>query len=180
MSDLAYPAVPTHIPVFSEFAAGVAYRKYSGAAFATGTWTTANTAVYIPLQLPFPYLVNRMFWNNGSAAAGNLDIGIYSQGGGAIWTAGSTAASGNSAAQYVSTPGILLNPGNYFLGFASDSTTTNQLYVVTPTATGGRFMGIYQQATALPLPTGGTLASFSAFTGMTVPLIGITNTTTGF
>jgi hypothetical protein len=172
-------AVPTHIHSFMRFCNILAAKNIGNIGVpASGAWGTANTAIYIPVRIPWPYVVRRMFWVNGSAAGGNCDIGLYSIGGGKIYTAGSTAGSGNTAPQYV-TPGteILLSPGVYFIAFAADNTTANRLTLSALTAASGRPVGYYQQASAFALPSP---ASFAAYNAVGIPLVGITNSSSGF
>lgn len=142
-------------------------------------WGTNNLATFIPFSLPFPYVVRRLFWQNGTAAAGNSDIGLYGVGGTAIFTAGSTALSGNSAPQYVSPANpIVLSPGRYFLAFSHSSTAVNHIFARgTNTTANGRATGMYQQASALPLPATATLAQYA---DTRVPLAGITRTASGY
>jgi hypothetical protein len=141
-------------------------------------WDTANQAIFIPLFIPWTYTVERAFWVNGSAAGGNSDIGIFTPGGANLWSAGSTVGTGSSTVQYVtlSTP-LLLSPGAYLLGFNHSDTTANRLVGGTVTAITGRLPGALMQASAFPLPSP---ASFAAFAKTAWPLIGITNTASGF
>jgi hypothetical protein len=148
---------------------------------ASQTWT-ANVAIYIPLLVDWPYNVRRMFWCNGSAASGNSDVGLYTLGGARLWSAGSTACSGAGVPQYVTvSPDIVLQPGQpYFMAFAHDVATASNIFGVggaTFTAAWGRACGVYQQASAFPLPA---QATFAAYAAVGLPLVGITNTTTGF
>lgn len=142
-------------------------------------WPVANLAVYIPFTLPWPYPVRRAFWCNGSNVTGNYDIGIYTAGGVKIWSSGSTAQTGASAIQYVTvTPDLLLPAGKYYLGLVNNGTTNRGFGTPTQvTAIIGRFMGLYQQATALPLPAA---ATFAAWNNIGYPLCGITRTASGF
>jgi hypothetical protein len=171
-------AVPSHISSFSRLMAGPVYRNQGAAGTpASFGWGSANAAVYIPLWLPWPYNVRRLFWVNGTTAAGNSDIGIYSPKGAQLYHSGSTANSGASVPQYVTpSPDLLLQPGFYFLAWSNDGTTTRAFGNLLATIT-GRMCGLYQQASAEPLPSP---ATFAAYAGVGLPLIGITNTASGF
>ncbi len=172
--------LPLFISTSSFLANGLSLSSIgSVAASASTLWTTANSAVYIPLYLPFPYPVNRVFWQNGSAAGGNWDFGIYTIGGARLFSTGSTAGSGNSAPQFV-TPGtpFILAPGRYFIALNHSATTANHSFGFTVTTSQARLCGIYSQAVgaiALPQP-----ATFATATTTHVPVCGITRTTTGF
>ena len=148
---------------------------------ASGTWPVASAAFYVPIWLPWPYLVSRVFWYNGSSVASvNVDFGIYNADGTLIYSTGSTARVGASAAQYVtpSTP-FVLSPGQYYFGHSCDSTTASRGGFTSTTGTVGRLAlaGYLQQGSALPLP-----ATMTPVTVANVyhPLCGITRTASGF
>lgn len=147
----------------------------SGAAL---NWPVANQACYVPLRLPFPYNVRRLFWGNGTTVGGNASIGIYTSDGGQIYGSASTVTSGASALQYV-TPAtdILLPPGNYYIGISFSGTTAVAWGWAGVLATGGRLNGLYQQASAVPMPSP---ATFAAWNSVGLPLVGITKTASGF
>lgn len=131
----------------------------------------------MPFFLRWPYLVQRVFWWNGSTVSGNVDIGIYTSGGTQIWHQGSTAASGASLPQFVSTGlPLLLNPGPYLMAYVQSGTTSVTFGKIIAAAA-GRIMGYRQQTTALPLPA---TATFASYNGVGIPLAGITNTASGF
>lgn len=150
----------------------------SGVSFANGAWPTADTALFFPLALPWPYLVSRMFWGNGSTVNNNKDIGIYSVGGAKIWSAGSTGESGASVLQYVSVSvPFILPPGQYYLALACGATTNHIWQVAMSLAEMTRAAGMLQMANALPLPD---VATFAECTAVIAPLCGITRTASGF
>jgi hypothetical protein len=182
MSDFPRnPAVPTHIHTFSKYMLGTPGHVLIGGANNVGnfSWQT-NVAVYLPLYLPWPYNVRRVFWVNGANATGNADVGIYTPGGTKLYSSGSTGASGALVPQYVTpSPDLLLGAGPYFLAWTDDSTTSKAYGIdgTLVTALIGRIAGLYQQATALPLPATMTPAAYAA---VGAPMIGITNTDSGF
>lgn len=173
--------VPTHISSYSKYCNIRAARSIMGAGVATPAsfaWV-ANQAAFIPLFLPWPYLVKRMFWVNGSVAAGNSDIAILTPTGVRLFGAGSTANSGASGMQYVTLgTELLLLPGKYFLGYTNDG-TTNRVTGSSGAGANARFVGYLQQAAALPIPATATFASWGT-TPPGLPLIGITNTPSNF
>lgn len=140
------------------------------------TWGTANRAIYIPVTLPFPYTIQRMFWNNGTAAGGTHYVGIYGFDGAYIWR-GTATGTGNSVPQYVtpSSP-ISLSPGTYYLGYSCNDTTANRCYGTTTTAAGKRLAGILESTVNLPTST----PTFATCTMTVYPIIGFTSTTTGY
>lgn len=147
---------------------------------ASATWPVASTAFYVPVYLPWPYPVARVFWYNGSSVASvNVDFGIYTADGTLIYSTGSTARSGASAAQYVTPTSFLLSSGRYYFGHSCDSTTANRGGVASTTGTVARsaLAGLLQEASALPLPATMTPVTIA---NVYLPLCGITRTASGF
>lgn len=146
-------------------------------AAATTTWNTANQARYYPMSLPFPYVVRRVWWLNGSTASNNRDFGVYSASGKLLVSSGSTAASGASSIQFVDVTDTYLSPGDYWFAFNCDSALANRIW---GHATGfeiQRQAGIMQEASAFPLPA---TATFGTPTVNGIGLCGVTNQASGF
>jgi hypothetical protein len=181
-----FPAVapgvlPTHIGTYPcIFSSSATCRDiFAGTGGASNAWGTANTAVYMPICLPWPYPVKRLWWINGSAGSGSghVDVGIYTIGGARIVSTGSTVMSGASAVQYVSLgTAIILGPGSFYMAYTNDG-TTNRSFGYAPTAAQGRQSGFLMQASALPLPAS---ATFATTTVANMPFCGITRTASGF
>lgn len=153
----------------------------AGGAFvpASAGWGTASQAVYIPFSLPFPYLIRRMFWVNGSSAGSTHELAVYTFGGRQLVTTSGQTGTGNSAPQYITlgTP-YLLSPGTYYLGYSLNATTSNRIFLDSDlSALIKRFTGILEQASASPLPA---LATFATPTTTSYPLVGFTDTPSGF
>lgn len=172
-------SLPTHIhALYSFFGVGGESRSYAATATPAAITWVANTAVYIPFQVPWPYPVYRVWWMNGSTITStNVDCGIYSPGGDLLYSTGSTAASGATSVQYVSvgTP-FTLDAGRYYMAWTC-SNTTSRGYGVAPTAVQGALLGCLSQTSALPLPASATFATYGA---PGVSLCGITRTSSGF
>jgi hypothetical protein len=83
-------------------------------------WFSAGSAVYMPVYIPGPYPVARVFWYNGTVT-GNCDFGIYDLNNNLLFSIGSTAQAGASAAQYVNV-NWTINTGNYYIAMAHTST----------------------------------------------------------
>ena len=100
------------------------------AAPASGTWTTANTAVAIPFQVWEPTTIVKLGWFNGSATAGNTDVAIYDATTNVrLTSAGSTANTGNSAWQWVDTADVTLTPGTaYYAALNHSTNTANEVF----------------------------------------------------
>ena len=122
------------------------------------TWV-ANYVVYMPVWIPWPYPVNRVFWGNGSTASNNMNFGIFTSTGKRIYSTGSTAQSGASALQFV-TPGskFTLAPGMYFFALTNDS-TTNRVYGGVMTILHQQQCGVLGQAANFALADPATMAT---------------------
>lgn len=138
--------------------------------FSSVGWTTANQAIYAPIVVPYPYPVRNMFVYNYATVAGNCDVGIYNDDLTLIVSAGSTVQAGASALQFFAVD-LTLNPGCYYLGLSSNSTTATFAAMVSGTATRHRYLGILQQATAFPLPATITPVAIAV---ARIPAIGLT------
>jgi len=142
------------------------------------TWT-ANQAVYMPVSIPWPYLVARVFWVNGSTITStSADFGIYTASGAKIYSTGSTAMAGASSIQYV-TPGtpFILDAGSYFFAWACNNTTNRAHGLAIATPATAALCGCLSQTSAFALPATATFATFGA---PGVVVCGITRTASGF
>jgi len=173
MSDWpASPVVPAVVSTFSrEGVPGV------GLPFASVAWSTANKAIYFPLRLSKPFPVRLLWWANGAAVSGNVDVGVF----GAdlstkIVSTGAVAQAGVSTVQSAapSPAPFWLPPGQYYLGLSASSTTaTFQM----PSATIAQLiqLGVGEQLTAHPLPATATAVRVSA---VKLPLCGLASVST--
>ena len=90
---------------------------------------------YYPFVLTEPLLVRQMYVINGTSVAGNIDVGIYSEGGIRLVSAGSTAAIGTNTIQTFDLVDTTLNPGHYYMAFAKGTTgPSSQQWCVLPSA----------------------------------------------
>ena len=117
--------------------------RYCGepGAYLSGLNTSTNNAslsgngntVYIPLNLPGPFLIRSFFWVNGTTTTStNITMGIRTVPGSVgstttllVQTA-ATAQGANATTQVVAPSGgpYLLSAGSYLLGFAAASTSS--------------------------------------------------------
>lgn len=141
------------------------------------TWAT-NTTVYVPLSIPWPYTVRRWWWHNGSTLTNSFaSVALYHPSGARIATSGAISLSGASAVQYDATNlPIRLSPGQYYLGFSLDDTTSRGFGYGVITAVQLRTFGCLQE-TVHPCPASMTAAVPST---AIFELFGITRTPTGF
>jgi hypothetical protein len=182
MPDFPAQAVlPLFVHTMSRWGTNTDVRGHlAGTSAASFAWPSADLAAYCPVVIPWPFPVNRVFWYNGSTATSNVDFGIYTMGGSRIYSTGSTAQSGAGASvpQFVtpSTP-FILYPGRYYFALTCSGTTNRITGISTVDTTTGRFAGMLQQASALPLPA---TATFAAWASSGMPLCGVTRTPSGF
>src|SRR5262245_36344187 len=86
-------------------------------------WSTANSAVYLPVILESAVLIKSLSLANGTVVSGNFDVGLYSADGKRIMSTGSTAQAGTTNSQTVDTTDTPVGPGLFYLACAIDNTT---------------------------------------------------------
>lgn len=134
----------------------------------TRTWPTANRAYYSPIEIPYPFVVARLWVFNGSAVSGNFDLGLYDRAGRRIVSTGSVAQAGVSQTQEVAVTPVRIEAGSYFLAMAADNTTLAVQAGTADIIT--RSTGQQMQATAFPLPA---TAVFATTGGAYFPMMGL-------
>lgn len=173
------PQVPPIVSTYSVYAPAGRGRQALGGTIAAGSiaWPAANRAIYVPMTLPGPCVVRRLFWTNGSTVTGSSEVGVYTRGGVRLCSTGLTAQSGASVLQFVTlgTP-VYLDAGVYYLATQNDGTTNRMFGTVTPTVNQGRLAGLLQQ----DLGGGGVLPATmtpATLTAFAYPLAGIVQNT---
>jgi hypothetical protein len=142
----------------------------------SGGWANANRATYVPFNLPDTITLTQFYLLNGAgAAAGNVDVGVYSADGRLIIGVGGVAQS-NAVAntfQVMDVADTELGPGPYFLGTVCSSTSTT----VFRSAGAAQFIeGVQEQATAYPLPATATFSN--TISNSVIPVSGFTTRAT--
>jgi len=142
---------------------------------ASSAWPSANRGIFVPFNLRAPFLVQRLFWLNGTSVAGNVDCGIYMTTNPGNCTrlvsTGSTAQSGGTAIQAVNITPLLLQPGGYYMAL-SVSTTSATIRTRGSNVVACQAAGIVQAPSMVPLTTNPTLeAPVSNY----LPLFGLTS-----
>jgi len=117
----------------------------------SGTWPANNRALFVPIVLPGPVRVKRLFAVNGAAASGNIDMGLYRQDGVKIITAGSTMQTGTNQPQFFNITDTDLAPGRYYLAIALSSTVGTNYRWNFPLGL-MQLTGLAQMASAFALP----------------------------
>lgn len=149
---------------------GVPLNASSPSISASTAWPLANQAMYVPVEITYPIVIDRMAVNNGSAVAGNIDVGIYTPDGKRLASWGGSLQSGTSSIQIFNIGDTPLNPGLYYMGVAM-SNITGTLAGWGVVAIDIRPLGVFQQNAAYPLPA---TATFVAISGTFTPLISMT------
>lgn len=161
---------------YTAFPSFVVLANSAGTPSSSGTWYGANIAAYVPIVIPWQYPLKRFWMWNGSAVAGNIDIGLYSREGAKIVSTGSVAQAGTDQPQYISTP-YMISPGSYYLAVSSNSGSSRVYVVSAASGASARLAGLLTQTAAFPLPNTMTPA---ASTDTAYPLFGMTLTESGF
>jgi hypothetical protein len=130
----------------------------------TGTFDVANRAYYYPIWLAHPIVITKLWWHNGTAIAGNVDCGLYTDNGVRLVSTGSTAQAGTGAIQSVDIADTPIPGGLIYLAFVASSTGAN--FRAVATGSGGLAQGYgtstYFQISAFPLPNPATFATLKA------------------
>jgi hypothetical protein len=165
-----FPDPLVHLNTFSQASLGSIITKAGG--LASTAWPTGSLAIFVPFRITKKTQYNTLFLMNGTVVSGNVDMGIYTQDGIKLTSAGSTAQSGTSAIQSFSVTQVELDSGLYYLALAFDNTTST-VFAQSPTiAPFLQVMGMAQMASAFALPSTVTFASVA---NTLIPLIGATN-----
>lgn len=134
----------------------------------SGAWSSINDPVAVPFCLPYGGIVADLATENGSAAGGNVDIGIYDTSWNRLISTGSQGSVGNSIWQWFDVTDTALPPGRYYLAMSRDDITANrQRYLnMGASAPVAAFFGVLDSATdAFPLPNPLTnMAAATTFT----------------
>jgi hypothetical protein len=175
----AVPALPLFVNSYGPWSAGSASCVFraTNLAGAVATWV-ANLVAYMPITVPYPYPIKRVWWVTGSTVATtNVDFGIYSDVGSLIYNTGSVAMGTASTVQYVNAD-LLLDAGRYYLAWTCDNTTSRG-YTCSGTAIAGRLMGLLEETTGtFGLPATQTQSAWTRAWGPNV--CGFTRTSSGF
>lgn len=168
------PPGPT-IAMQSMWAFGGTAVGFSIATPTSAVWPSANLGIFVPITLPGPFVVRAGWTRNGSAVAGNMDIGVFGLDGTLIVSTGSTAQSGTSTFQIVSMGPTLLPPGGYYMALSASSASAQFVRNTYTAGTGLRYAGVLQAASQVPLAN---LPTFAAPANDYLPVFGIASVTT--
>ncbi len=161
---------PAHLPIISTISLEATGPVVAGGVPAS-TVMTANLAIYAPLQIISPYLVQQVWWTNGASVAGNIDCGVYSFDGTLLFNSGSVVQTGTNAIQSVTLgTAVLLQSGNYYMAIVPSSGSATLFAKSVPAARVQNAAGLATQSLgALPLPANATFATAAS----NLPIFGI-------
>ncbi len=138
-------------------------------------WPAANVGVFIPFTIPEPVTFTKMFWGNGSAVAGNIDVGLFDESGTRLVSIGTTAQATVSTIQVVDITDTTLARGRWYLGMTSDTSGATQK-VLQAVPVGGicQAFGLLKDTScAPPLSTNANPATYVAYDLASIPLVGV-------
>lgn len=139
---------------------------------ASTVWSGAAVGIFVPIRLTQRRTYVRAWWSNGTAVAGNIDLGVYTISGATgtkLQSTGATLQAGASTLQTV-TISWTFDPGLYYLAISSSDATTATTFRSSAAAVYARNTGCFQAATQSPLATPVTVVAY-AQTGM--PFFGL-------
>lgn len=172
MSYAPNPLTAVTMPVISTLSPDAVLQERVGAATiapVSVAWPTANQAIYLPFAIPSTATFKRGYVYNGATAAGSWDVGIYNEAGTRLASSGAVVMAGINVIQVLSlTANVTLTPGRYYMGL-SNTLATATVFGNAVNVTYRR-SGLYTQATANPLPS---TATFATWTSQILPYFGI-------
>jgi hypothetical protein len=134
MSSAYSEPVPRIVGVMSHWCPSRAI----GAAWASGSWHSADTAIYVPIVVPTTCVARRVWWVNGDTvnASYNIEAGLYLSDtdapSGKLVTSGSVAQGTAVSVQFADITDTTLTPGPYWLYFSCSTTSATFLRVASP------------------------------------------------
>jgi hypothetical protein len=160
---------------------GTKIRSYAAALSPVSTaWPVANTAFVIPFVVSTPVTFAEMFFVSGTGpGTANFDLGIYGDDFKLIRSIGATASVNTTDAILPAGGGAFTTPvtltrGRYYMAMSAAAITITVRAAVNANGF-PRALGMFQMATAQPLPTTFTPASMG--TTAFIPTIGATTIT---
>jgi hypothetical protein len=143
----------------------VSLANMAASAAISSAWGTNNKAVLVPVTIASTHTYVKAAWLNGATATGNVDVGIYTISGTTatrIVASTAEAQTGTSVCQVAAAfTTTTLEPGLYYLAMSCSSTSATCWRLSGVAAGAWRPGGVYQMTTAHPLPSSGTVATYT-------------------
>jgi len=151
-------------PMISPYTFGwgsAAHERVVGSEATSATWESASRAVYMPIFIPTPTILTRVWWANGATTSGGatIEVGLYRDAGykpGAKIVSGSATQGTASQVQFVDVTDTFLLPGLYWIAVTSSSATNTTMFRGTPADASLDAVLRMQEASASPLPATAT------------------------
>lgn len=138
---------------------GVEAGRLGLTALASTLWPTANRALFIPFALDTAGVLPSIYVANGAVVSGNIDAGIYSATFQRLASAGGIAQAGVNATQILGLSGVSLSVGAYWLAIVLDNLIGSVMAMGGLAGAQAEQIGIFEVATAYPLPVAVTPAT---------------------
>lgn len=163
------------IHTLSWCALGTELNSTGASNFASGAYPATNRALGFMFSLADYFLVQKVFWVNGTTATtDNADVAVYTEDGATrLVAAGSTLIATANVVQEVDVTDTLLAPGRYWCVYNQNGTTATPMRAI-PGISILRACGAAQFAGAVPLGSAFTPAAIAA---TAIPLFGIAQRT---
>ena len=141
---------------------------------------TTNKAWFFPFVIGQTITAAKLFILNGTAVAGNIDLGIYDSTFARLVSTGSTAQAGTSAIQSVDIADTVLTAGLYYLAYAGDTAAGQTFFGVLSQIAAAAMVsaGCFMQTSAFALPSTATPASIDPGVSAALPIFGLSQRTT--
>lgn len=144
--------MPVLVGTTSAQAVGIDLLRFSSTSPSSGTFPANDRAIAIPFVNTETITVVKMWAYNGAAVSGNIDIGIYTEAFAKVVSIGSTAQANTNVLQEFNIADTVLAPGRYYMVVAMDN-TTGTLFRNATAVEEEKLLGMFQMASAFPLPT---------------------------
>lgn len=151
--------MPVMIGTYSALSIGTELAALGAAAPASAV-ITSGIPHFVPVTIPAPATVMKLWCVNGATVNGNVDMGIYDEAGNLLVAKGTTAQSGTNTVQEFNITDTQLQPGRYYLALATDSATATfmQTSVTLGSAAFLKALGVAQWSLGtFPLTTGASI-----------------------
>jgi hypothetical protein len=164
--DFMLPTITTH----DRLSVGVNLAAGAAAAPAAASWGTADLVELVPFTVTRNFTVATVFWYNGSAVAGSVQVGVYDSSFNLVFACTPASQAGVNALQLVSVTPALLIPGQYFLALGASLSTATFFRSSLSVTNRYRALGALQATASFPMPAS---VSPVAVTGLGPRLYGI-------
>lgn len=156
MSNLVTASIyrPTSLTVSNFGFEGLGFDRTSGGGVGSGT-LTANTALYVPVELIQPSTFVAAMWCNGATVSGTVEVGVYTDDWTLLTSTGAITQAGANTAQVASMTSFTLRPSRYYIALVCSSATAT---FIGHSVNQQRWsmLGVSEQSSARPLPSTAT------------------------